>query len=299
MIPKKIHSPWLLLVLWLATMALFTSAALILYYWLFSDPQSVVALKWLQFMQSMGMFLLPALCVAFLHTDTPFSWLHLDKGMSWQTALFAVAVMLCAIPAINLLSYINQQMVLPSGLHALEEFMRTQEDAAARLVEQFMQTDTVGGLLVNIGLMALLPALCEETAFRGFLQSLFLPDDLNSSASPRLTPRQHLVIWLVAAIFSFIHFQFYGFVPRMLLGAMFGYMVAWTGSLWVPMLMHFVNNAATVLTYSYVYRHHLDPNSVESIGISSTLWLGILSLVVVPVAMYLYHRYIHYFTQNA
>ncbi len=286
---KKIHSPWLIVIVWLALMGLFTLAAVVIYALAFPDSQSVVALKWLQFMQSIGTFLLPALCVAFLHADKPFSWLHLDKGMSWRTALFAVALMLCAIPAINLLSYLNQQMVLPSFLHSLEELMRTQEEAAARLIEQFMQTDTVGGLLINLGLMALLPALCEEVTFRGVLQSLLTPDS-DPNSSPRLTSRQHLVIWLVAAVFSFVHFQFYGFVPRMLMGAMFGYMVAWTGSLWVPMLMHFVNNGATVLSYFYVYRHHLDPDSLDSIGISGTLWLGILSLLVVPTALYFYRQ---------
>ncbi len=296
---KKIHSPWMTVVVWFALMIIFTCAAVFVYTVAFADPSTTFALKWLQFMQSLAMFLLPALCVAFLHTDNAFSWLHLDKSMSWRTALFAVVIMLCAIPAINLLSHINQQMVLPSFLHSLEDFMRTQEDAANRLIEQFMQDDTVWGLLINLGLMALLPALCEEITFRGMLQSLLTPADQDSSSLPRLAPRQHLVIWLVAAIFSFVHFQFYGFVPRMLMGAMFGYMVAWTGSLWVPMLMHFVNNGATVLSYFYMHTHHLDPDSLDSIGISSTLWLGILSLFVVPVALYLFQRYRRCFTKNA
>ncbi len=297
---QKIQSPWLIALLWLGLMALFTLLAMLIYWTAFSaNLGSMVSLKWLQFMQSVGTFLLPALCVAYLHTDSPFSWLKMDRGMSWQTTLFAVLTMLCAAPAINLLAHLNEQMALPAFLRPLEELMRSQEEAAARLTEQFMQVDTVGGLLVNLGLMALLPALCEEVTFRGMFQSLLFPEPASVHAPlHRLTRRHHLVIWLVAAIFSFIHFQFYGFIPRLLMGAMFGYMVAWTGSLWVPMLMHCVNNAATVLSYYYVYTHGLDPNSLESIGISSTLWLGILCLIAVPAALYLFHRYIHLFSKN-
>lgn len=204
-------------------------------------------------------------------------WLHLDSKPSWQEALAAVVVMLLAIPGINLLSAWNQQMVLPEWMSGIEQWMRMQEDAAAQLTEQFLRVDTVGGLLVNIGLMALLPAVGEELTFRGVVQGMF-------------TRNKHVAIWATAAIFSFVHMQFYGFLPRMLLGAMFGYMLWWTGSLWVPMLMHFVNNCAAVVVAFWAY-NYLEEGSAEmldTIGTEDTILLGVFSICIVLIMMVMY-----------
>ena len=204
-------------------------------------------------------------------------WLHLDKAFAWQEALAAVVIMLLAIPGINLLSAWNQQMVLPDCMSGIEQWMRMQEDAAEQLTEQFLRVDTLGSLLVNIGLMALLPALAEELTFRGVVQGMF-------------TRNKHVAIWAAAAIFSFVHFQFYGFLPRMLLGAMFGYMLWWTGSLWVPMLMHFVNNCAAVVV-AFVAYNYLEEGSVEMldrIGTEDTILLGVFSICIVLIMMVMY-----------
>ena len=218
---------------WLVIMGVLTMVAFGVWFFL-PNRDGLVGMKWLQLLQSVATFLLPALAGAYLWSNTPMQWLHLNKKPSWQEALAAVVVMLLAIPGINLLSAWNQQMALPEWMSGIEQWMRMQEDAAAQLTEQFLRVDTVGGLLVNIGLMALLPAVGEELTFRGVVQGMF-------------TRNKHVAIWATAAIFSFVHMQFYGFLPRMLLGAMFGYMLWWTGSLWVPMLMHFVNNCAAVV----------------------------------------------------
>ena len=204
-------------------------------------------------------------------------WLHLDKGIGWQEALSAMVIMLLAIPGINLLSAWNQQLELPEWMGGIEQWMRMQEDAAEQLTEQFLRVDTLGGLLVNIGLMALLPALAEELTFRGVVQGMF-------------TRNKHVAIWAAAAIFSFVHFTFYGFLPRMLLGAMFGSMLWWTGSLWVPMLMHFVNNCAAVVV-AFVAYNYLEEGSVEMldrIGTEDTILLGVFSICIVLIMMVMY-----------
>jgi len=102
---------------------------------------------------------------------------------------------------------------------------------------------TIGALLVNLLMLAVIPAIGEEFIFRGCLQRLF----------NQLTKNHHIAIWLTAIIFSSIHLQFYGFIPRMLLGAMFGYLFVWSNSLWLPILGHFLNNATAVIT-AYVYQ---------------------------------------------
>ncbi len=291
---KKNTSTLIRLIVWLALMGVLTLMAIGAWA-LFPDHTSITSLKWLQLFQTLALFFLPPLLMAFFCCEKPMQWLHLDQGISWQTALFAVVLMLCAIPGINLLSYLNQQLTLPAFLEPLEALMRSQEDAANQLTEQFLQVNGIGGLLINVGLMALLPAMSEELTFRGTIQSFFAnsPDSNGAFTSTKsLSVRTKIGIWATAIIFSFVHFQFYGFVPRMLMGAMFGYMLAWTGSLWVPMLMHFTNNAVAVLSYYITYNYSLDPDSIDSIGTSSTLWLGILSILLVLTALICYPHYI-------
>ena len=225
---------------------------------------------------------MPSLILAYLCAKAPWNWLQLDNKVDWKVLLWAIGIMLVALPAINLMSHWNQQMVLPTWLSGVEEWMKAKEAEAEWLTKQFMSVTTVSGLLVNLLLMAVLPALSEEITFRGVLQRL-----LNFQLS---TFNSHLAIWLTAIIFSAIHMQFYGFVPRMLMGALFGYMLVWTGSLWVPMLMHFVNNGMAVLLYFIANRAHWDMDKVDTIGTGNTLWLGIVSLVLTVVGIYMFRR---------
>ena len=246
-------------------------------------------LKWIQLLQTISLFLLPSLILAYLCSQTPCNWLQLDKKVDWTVLLWAIGIMLVALPAINLTSHWNQQMVLPDWLSGVEEWMKNKEAEAEWLTKQFMSVTTVSGLLVNLFLMAVLPALSEEITFRGVLQRLLNPK-LSTLNSQLLTLNSHLAIWLTAIIFSAIHMQFYGFVPRMLMGALFGYMLVWTGSLWVPMLMHFVNNGMAVLLYFLANRAGWDMDKVDAIGTNDTLWVGIVSLVLTVVGIYAFRR---------
>ena len=264
----------------------------------------VTALKWIQLSQTIALFLVPSSLVAYLVSKSPIKWLKLDTRPELKSALWAIGIMLVALPAINLLAHLNQQMVLPTWLSGVEEWMKSKEAEAEWLTKQFMSATTIGGLLVNLFLMAVLPAVSEEITFRGVLQRLLSPKNssLNSqlsytsSASDRSskgeirTLNSQLSIWLTAIIFSAIHMQFYGFIPRMLLGALFGYMFVWTGSLWVPMLMHFVNNGMAVLLYYIANRAAWDMDKVDAVGTGNTLWLGVVSLVLTIVGIYMFRR---------
>jgi membrane protease YdiL (CAAX protease family) len=196
--------------------------------------------------------------------------------------------MLVALPAINLLAQWNQQMVLPTWLSELEEWMKNKEAEAEWLTKQFMSATTVSALLVNLFLMAVLPAVSEEITFRGVLMKLFKVRGERLEVRGESIP--HLAIWCSAILFSAIHMQFYGFVPRMLMGALFGYMLVWTGSLWVPILMHFTNNAMAVLLYFVSLRAGWDMEKVDAIGTNDTLWLGVVSMILTIVGIYAFRR---------
>ena len=249
----------------------------------FEQPLSIHSLKWVQFFQSIAMFLLPPLCVAYLWSKQPVVWLKLQpipKVKRGKPIVWAILLMLVALPAINLLGYLNQQMTLPTFLEPLEAWMKAQEETAKYLTEQFMSVTTFGGLIINLFLMAILPAVAEELTFRGVLMNL-----LEAKGK-----RVYLAIWVTAIIFSAIHMQFYGFVPRMLMGALFGYMLVWTGSLWIPILMHLTNNAMAVLLYFVSLRAGWNMDKMDAIGTSNTLWLGIVSLVLTVVGIYAFRR---------
>jgi membrane protease YdiL (CAAX protease family) len=224
---------------------------------LFPQPVTTEALKWVQLIQTAALFLLPPFLMAFLWTKQPLEWLKL-KSETKGYGLWAIFLMLIALPAINLVGYFNQQMSLPAFLEPLEQWMKTAEENAAHLTEQFLSVTTFDGLIINILLMALLPAVAEELTFRGVLQRLIQTQ--TNEAINREGKWVHLAIWCTAILFSAIHMQFYGFLPRMLMGALFGYALVWTGSMWIPILMHFTNNAMAVILYFLAIRSGWDMN---------------------------------------
>lgn len=273
----KRENIFLRVVIWIGLMIAFTMVVSV--GWLLSDVDKTAtsSLKWLQCIQTLSLFLLPALLCAWLWEEKhrPFHWLRMDVKSAWHVVGLAALVMVCAIPGINLLADLNNRIVLPECLSSLEQFFRQMEEEAALLTKRFMQADNVWVMMINMGLMAVLPALAEEISFRGVLQQLLSG------------MRTHVAIWLTAVIFSAIHMQFYGFIPRMLMGALFGYVFVWTGSLWVPIVMHFVNNGMAVLLY-YILSSKgvaMDTNYADTLGAGTTWWLGIISLLTVGILL--------------
>ena len=162
------------------------------------------------------------------------------------------AIILVSGPVIEWTSMLNQHLVLPSWMNSIETWMRSSEDQATEITKAFLSTKSIGGLLGNLVIVAVLPALGEELLFRGLLQKLI----------KRMTGNGHAAIWITAALFSALHLQFFGFLPRLLLGALFGYLLEWTGMLWLPILAHFINNATGVITY-FVTGEGLEPDQTK------------------------------------
>lgn len=231
-------------------------------------------LKLLQLLQSIGLFILPPFFLAYLFYDKPTEALHLNKRISIKNGLLVVAVMILIIPIINLLTSWNQALVLPKALHDIEQWMRMAESETAVLTEKMVQVHGISALFYNLFLMAFLPAIGEELFFRGTLQSFF--SKINT----------HKAIWITAFIFSTIHFQFYGFLPRLLLGAFFGYLLVKSGSLWLPILGHFTNNAMAIIFYYLKYNGY-QSFDIDKIGTGGTLWANALvCIVLITVAIF-------------
>ena len=241
---------------------------------------STSALKTLQAVQTVCVFLIPAYLTVAIFDRPAYITLRFHRGFSWQTGATVILLMLVASPGINLLGHLNEQMQLPAFLTDLEAQLTAMEEAAAELTERFLQVNNIGGLVINLLVIALLPALAEETCFRCLCQTVILQDQRH----------RHLAIWVTAILFSAIHMQFYGFIPRMLIGALFGYLLVWSGSLWLPVLAHFVNNANAVILYYIVYHNAKSTDGIDAFGTGDTLWVGIVSLVLTVVGIYLLRR---------
>ena len=186
----------------------------------------------------------------------------------WWLIFLGVAVMFVSIPFTSQLTLWNENMSFGSAFAKLEAYLKSMEETARAATEKMLNVDTFGGLLLNLLIIALIPALGEEMTFRGVLQQ---------SLTRKMNP--HVSIWLSAAIFSFIHFQFYGFLPRMFLGVLLGYMFHITGSLWTSIAMHFVNNGTAVMLYYLNNKGILDVD-VEHFGALENPWFVGLSAVV-------------------
>lgn len=188
--------------------------------------------------QDLFVFILPPVITALVVSVTPARLLAVDRGVDSKLFLLACVTFICAAPALESIVRWNNEISLPEALSSVEEWMRSMEDAAARQVEILLGGDNVASLIVNVLIVGVMAGLSEELFFRGGLQRLMMTSRVNP----------HVAIWVTAFIFSAFHMQFFGFFPRMILGAFFGYLLYWSGSLWLPVSIHILNNTIVVVT---------------------------------------------------
>lgn len=227
-------------------------------------------------------FVLPAVISAVVITPYAANFLGIDRGFSVRQLALAVLAFAFSIPAMNALVCLNEGLSLPSALSGLEEWMRNAEMQAQSTVELLLGTSSVGSLIVNLLIVGVLAGFSEEIFFRGSLQRLFM----SSNMSP------HVAIWLTAAVFSAFHLQFFGFFPRLLLGVFFGYLFYWTKSLWLPIIMHILNNSLVVYSMWLEKAEAEQDNAFESLndwGVDSPA-LIIASLILTGSILYKMHR---------
>ena len=188
--------------------------------------------------------------------------------------LLVMALGITFMVAISPLIEWNANMKFPEFLKGFETWARDAEDRTAKLTEVMTSFGSVSEFFIGLIVIALLPAIGEELVFRGLFQNELF----------RGTRNIHLSIWVSAIIFSAIHIQFYGFIPRLLLGALFGYLYYWSGNLLVPMFAHFFNNAFGV-TMIYLYRQKITELNVED-NTAAPVHLVLLNIVLTVGLLY-------------
>lgn len=218
-------------------------------------------MRLVQALSTIAGFIVPTLIVLYLTRPT-----HTDyHPLNSTDALITIGVTICCIPLINVLSYWNHLLPLGTWVEVMETRMTV-------LTEQLLRCDSIGTLGLNILVLALLPAVGEELTFR----RLFL----------RFTPTRWGAgrIWFLAFIFAVAHVQFLGFIPRMLLGALLGYLYVWSGNIWLSVLCHFTNNAVAVISYYFF------ADSLDSLGTGGTWWLAVLGTLLVGLGIFILYK---------
>ncbi|WP_299584017.1 CPBP family intramembrane glutamic endopeptidase [uncultured Sunxiuqinia sp.] len=247
-----------------------------------SDPNTVNLLKYFQVVQSIGLFVLPPFLLAWLFEGNVWRYLTLDQKVRTGNLLLGLLAVLAAGPWVGYLGELNQNMHLPGFLAGMEDWMRSMEDSAANLIDRFIAVETVWGVLFNLFMIAVIPAIGEELLFRGVVQKIFT----------NMTRNQHWGIWISAFLFSTLHMQFFGFFPRLVLGALFGYLLIYSGSMWLPILAHFMNNALGVLALHAEKTGSKTMESLNSYGdsMSTSVVMAVLSLALTIALVYILRK---------
>lgn len=246
----------------------------------FERPEVVHANKLLLLLQHLGLFVLPPLVFAQLVSTRAANYLSWRAPARPQHYIFAVLAMLLALLPINLLVSWNAALALPESMGWLESLIRSAEEQAAALTEALLADVSVTAVVVNVVLIAIVPAVGEELMFRGGIQRIIT----------RWSRNAHVGIWVSAFLFSAMHFQFYGFLPRMALGALFGYMLLWSGSIWLPILAHLVNNATAIFVHFLIATERVSPAADSAGTEGGGIAISIVSAMLLGVLLWFWQR---------
>ncbi len=228
-----------------------------------SDLQDLKNLQITQIISGVVGFLMPAVVYAMLVQEKPWNYLGFKKIPTWS--LLGIVAMFTIIPFLSLVTDWNDSISFPESMSAIEEQMRSLQARSEEVIKLFIGQ---GSLFSSLLIIAALAAISEELLFRSVIQKALI----------KLFKNAHVAIIVTAIIFSAFHMDFFGFLPRMILGIMLGYMFWLSGSIFPSMLMHFANNATIVILYYLNTRGFIDIDA-EKFGQTDNILVIILSLI--------------------
>ena len=206
-----------------------------------TNPAALNAMRLIQILSSIGAFLIPALVFPKALRQWPSQFNRSSMIPSWQVLLTGILLMILATPFTSWIIQWNQDVHLPASMTEIEQKLRASENLAEQLTNAFVKADSTGIFLLNLFIVGILPAICEEFFFRGALMRFLMMCIRN----------KHIAIALTAFVFSAIHGQFFGFIARFVLGLLLGYIAYYCNSIWPAVLAHFFNNALALAAKHY------------------------------------------------
>ena len=233
--------------------------------------ENIPMIKMMQVLYSTGLFLLPALLAAFLIGGSTGRYLSAVRLPRAELFLLVILLMFTIVPLVNYIGFLSEKLALPEQWGITDRIRENDEDQW-RLMESFLYTGGIAGLVFNVFIIAVIPAIGEEFLFRGILQRILGEWFRN----------RHAAIWIVALLFSLAHYQYSAFIPRILLGALFGYIFVWTSSIWMPVIAHFINNSLGVVYYHFYYRGNIETDP-DRIGLDHNILVYLLVSLVISI----------------
>ena len=207
-------------------------------------------MKYILVSEQISFFIIPALIIMNIFSPQGKPRFSELGRPSTNDIVLVIVLAICIFPVTSFTGELNSQMHFPQWLSGVEKWMTDKEESADKIIDVFTSSGKLTSLFTNILIIAVLPAFGEELIFRGVLQKV-LSGFFKSG---------HPAVWITSFFFSAMHMQFFGFLPRFILGLIFGYLFLWSGTLWLPMLAHFINNAVSI---GWDYFHNGD-NTVDS-----------------------------------
>src|SRR5688572_19356474 len=232
-----------------------------------TKPGMISMMKWIQGISSILIFLLPAIIYARIcFTGRPLYFLGLKRAEKSGMYGLAILCIMLAFPFVIWLGEVNQNIRLP-------EWMTAMEKDTAKQMEALLKINKPIDILVNLVIIAVLPAICEELCFRGALQRIMI----------HCTKSPWAGIIISSVLFSALHLQFQGFLPRMFLGVVLGALYWYSGSLWTSILAHFVNNGVQVVAVSFAPQYVTENPEMPALA-------GLVSAIIVFIILWIYGR---------
>jgi len=239
-------------------------------------PENASVLRWAQFVSTLFLIFLPAVAYAWICHKKPFRHLGFKNKVLVSQIVLIVLIMMASLPLVDLLEQMTR--MLPFAKETFAKFQGAEDDYN-RQIAVIARMDSPFDYIISIIIVAFLPALFEETLFRGALQNLL----------SRWTKMPILSIALAAVIFSLVHFSYLGFLSRFILGFILGWFYYRTGNLWLNIIGHFFNNAAA-LTALYIMTKPGQKLDAAKADMHFSIWGGIISLIVICVLLVLFDQ---------
>ena len=241
-----------------------------------ADP--VTAIRISQTFATIGTFLMPALLFAYCQNRQWFDYSAANRRPNASMTNIVLILSITLLPVVSVLSTFNMFIMPQEG--AVAEFMRDMEEAANHILEVITSRRSSWDLISNLLVLAVLAGICEEFFFQGALQPLLT----------RWVNNPHIGILLTAFIFSVLHFQFYGFIPRFALGVYLGYLFYWGRSLWLPILAHVLHNALSIIVDFTLQGRGIDTDTLQFTDIHGSIPVIISCTLVSAMAILLLWR---------
>ncbi|MBS1628209.1 MAG: CPBP family intramembrane metalloprotease [Bacteroidetes bacterium] len=232
-----------------------------------ANPAYANASKIAQLIGSVIIFFVPAFFYARIVNKNPFKQLGFSKQISIKQIFIVIAIAIMGLYLSGALARLNETIPISKSLTA---YFKQMEDKYSEQVLIMANMKTIGDYLFSLLVIALIPAIVEETLFRGGLQNILV----------KWTKSAWIGIVITSIIFSAIHFSYYGFLSRAMLGMVLGFIFYETKNLWLNILMHFINNGVAITGLYFIMKK--EKVTKEALNDDTyPIWIGAIALLVI------------------